>query len=96
MSEAALADLKPSMLPGLTSWCHLVLGPVFTLLRPNLREVLTLVRPVQKFAAFYTDATFLKFYGNQNESTKWLFTDRFSIPKTPTFLFVRKGRGPPC
>ena len=29
------------------------------------------------------------------QSTKWLFTDRFNIPKTPTFLFVRKGM-PTC
>ena len=45
----------------------------------------------QKFADFYRQAIFIKFYGNTNESTKGLFTHRFKIPKTPTFLFLRAG-----
>lgn len=45
----------------------------------------------QKFAAHYTSCVFLKFFGNANENTKYLFRDRLQTPLTPTFSFWRRG-----
>lgn len=47
--------------------------------------------PMQKFAAHYTSCVFLKFLGNANENTKYLFRDRLQTPLTPTFSFWRRG-----
>ena len=45
----------------------------------------------QKLAAHYKDAVFLKFYGNANDDTKALFTDRLKCRSTPAFYFFRGG-----
>lgn len=46
---------------------------------------------VQRFASVYEQVLFTKFFGNANDNTKHIFTTRFQIPKTPTFLFLRQG-----
>ena len=46
---------------------------------------------VQKFAEHYASCVFLKFFGNTNENTKYLFRDRLQTPLTPTFSFWRRG-----
>lgn len=50
--------------------------------------------PLQKFANAYRTALFTKFFGNSNENTKHIFTVRLKVPKTPTFIFIRKGKRP--
>lgn len=46
----------------------------------------------EKAAQHYSDAVFLKFYGNSNESTKALFKDRLKCRTTPSFFFFRGGQ----
>ncbi|KAL4440573.1 hypothetical protein ABPG75_003574 [Micractinium tetrahymenae] len=45
----------------------------------------------EKAAQHYTDAIFLKFYGNSNEGTKELFKERLKCRTTPSFFFFRDG-----
>ncbi|KAK9831857.1 hypothetical protein WJX81_002485 [Elliptochloris bilobata] len=49
-------------------------------------------RSYQKFAAHYASCVFIKFFGNANENTKYLFRDRLQTPLTPTFSFWRRGQ----
>ena len=56
------------------------------------RNILTRCGVMQKFAAHYTSCVFLKFFGNANENTKYLFRDRLQTPLTPTFSFWRRGK----
>ncbi|KAI3431308.1 hypothetical protein D9Q98_004367 [Chlorella vulgaris] len=46
----------------------------------------------EQAARHYTDAVFLKFYGNSNESTKALFKERLKARTTPAFFFFRGGQ----
>ena len=39
----------------------------------------------------YKDVIFLKFYGNSNAMTKFLFEDRLKTTQTPAFSFFRTG-----
>lgn len=48
-------------------------------------------RAYERFASVYEQVLFTKFFGNANDNTKHIFTTRFQIPKTPTFLFLRQG-----
>jgi hypothetical protein len=50
---------------------------------------------VQKFAAFYKEVIFLKFFGNSNENTKHLFKERLATPLTPSYTYWRNGMPKP-
>ena len=39
----------------------------------------------------YKDVIFLKFYGNSNAMTKFLFEERLKTTQTPAFSFFRTG-----
>jgi Ca2+-binding EF-hand superfamily protein len=44
-----------------------------------------------RFAKNYPDVIFIKFYGNSNELTKYLFEERLHTAQTPYFTFFRQG-----
>jgi hypothetical protein len=47
-------------------------------------------KPYEKMAEAYSDAVFLKLYGNANPACKALFK-QFKIRSTPSFLYFRHG-----
>eukprot|EP00887_Chlorella_sp_A99_P002293 scaffold10.g2293.t1 len=60
---------------------------------------LTWCRPCKNFqpsldkaAEAYSSVTFLKFFGNSNDTTKHLFKERLKCRSTPSFFFFRDGQ----
>ena len=51
---------------------------------------------LQRFAKNYPDVIFIKFYGNSNELTKYLFEERLHTTQTPYFTFFRQGKSTSC
>ena len=49
-----------------------------------------MARSYEKLAELYSDAVFLKLYGNANLGCKQLFK-HFKVRSTPSFLFFRNG-----
>lgn len=49
-----------------------------------------MAKAYEKLAETYTDAVFLKLYGNANPACKALFK-QFKIRSTPSFLYFRHG-----
>ena len=46
---------------------------------------------LQSLAQHYSQAGFLKTYGNVSEAAKYLFKERLKARVTPTFYFFRNG-----
>ena len=49
----------------------------------------------QKFAEFYDQAIFLRFYGDSNETCRHMFANRVRAASTPNFSFFRDGASAP-
>ena len=46
---------------------------------------------MQSLAEYYSEAGFLKTYGNVSEAAKYLFKERLKARVTPTFYMFRNG-----
>ncbi|CAK0785550.1 hypothetical protein CVIRNUC_008760 [Coccomyxa viridis] len=55
------------------------------------RPCKTLAKPLQSLAEYYSEARFLKTYGNVSEAAKYLFKERLKARVTPTFYMFRNG-----
>ena len=47
---------------------------------------------MQSLAEYYSEARFLKTYGNVSEAAKYLFKERLKARVTPTFYMFRNGK----
>ena len=52
----------------------------------------TLSLCMQSLAEYYSEAGFLKTYGNVSEAAKYLFKERLKARVTPTFYMFRNGK----